>query len=69
MQRHCRDPSSSPLQAHFWAGNTSAHADARSEAPATTCPRLHPELLALLTLPLVPHRLFRRCPLDFGVGL
>lgn len=36
-QRTCRDLP--PIQAHFWAQNTSAHADARSEAPATSCPR------------------------------
>lgn len=31
-----------PIHAHFWTRNTSAHADARSAAPATACPRRAP---------------------------
>lgn len=40
VQRNCRDLP--PIQAHFWTENTSTHADARSEAPATACPRRAP---------------------------
>lgn len=31
--------SSLPLQGHFWAGNNSTHADARSEAPRDLTPK------------------------------